>query len=195
MSVRPARLEDTDALATMLARAFDDDPVTAWVYGRARRRAHWATRFFRWQIQRLLPQGVTWTAQARDGAALWALPGQWREDAAESLALVRATLPGILPRLPRVLRGLTQVEARHPARLHLYLVSLGVEPDRQGQGLGSELLAPGLALCDREGLPAYLETSKERNVAFYARHGFRVTDELLLPKGPPIWFLWRDPSS
>ena len=36
------------------------------------------------------------------------------------------------------------------------------------------MLAPGLALCDTEGLPAYLESSKEPNVAFYGRFGFRV---------------------
>jgi predicted N-acetyltransferase YhbS len=195
MSVRPARPEDAPALAAMLARAFHDDPVTAWMYAGSRRRAHWSARFFAWQIMRLVPQGACWTDAELDGAALWALPGRWREEAKDTAALVRATLPGMLPRLPRIMRGLSQVEARHPVRLHLYLASLGVEPARQRQGLGSQLIAPGLALCDREGLPAYLETSKERNVGFYGRHGFGVIDELTLPKGPPIWLMWRDPPS
>jgi predicted N-acetyltransferase YhbS len=93
-----------------------------------------------------------------------------------------------------VLRGLGQVEARHPDRPHLYLAVLGVDPGRQGDGVGSALIRPGLELCDREGLPAYLETGKERNLAFYGRHGFRVTEELTLPKGPPIWLMWRDPA-
>ena len=47
--------------------------------------------------------------------------------------------------------------------------------------------------CDRDEVPAYLETGTERNVAFYVRHGFKVTEELRLPKGPPIWLMWRDP--
>ena len=50
------------------------------------------------------------------------------------------------------------------------------------------------ACCTAESLPAYLESSKERNVDFYARHGFRVTRELRLPKGPPLWSMWREPS-
>ena len=57
------------------------------------------------------------------------------------------------------------------------------------------LLRPGLELCDREGLAAYLESSKESNLAFYGRFGFRVTDEVRMPGGgPPVWLMWRDPA-
>jgi hypothetical protein len=47
--------------------------------------------------------------------------------------------------------------------------------------------------CDSEGVGAFLESSKERNIAFYARHGFRVTSEVRFPGGPPLWLMWRDP--
>ena len=50
-----------------------------------------------------------------------------------------------------------------------------------------------LRSCDEDGVAAYLESSKERNIAFYARHGFRVTEEVRMPKGPPVWLMWRDP--
>src|ERR1700754_1464437 len=118
MAVRPARDEDVEPLAAMLARAFSDDPVTAWVYAKERRREHWSLRFFAWQLRRLLRQDVTWTTDEREGAALWALPGRGREDVAETSSLLRRTLPGVLPRLPRVMTGLGQVEARHPHEPH-----------------------------------------------------------------------------
>jgi GNAT superfamily N-acetyltransferase len=193
MAVRPARDEDVKPLAAMLTRAFHDDPVTCWVYATEHRRSHWSQRFFRWQVERLLDQDVTWTTDDRAGVALWALPDQWREDTRETLNLFRLTLLGVLPRLPRVLAGLAQVESRHPTERHFYLGVLGVDPSRQGEGVGSELIRPGLDLCDAERLPAYLETGKERNLAFYGRHGFEVVDRLDLPKGPPVWFLWREP--
>jgi GNAT superfamily N-acetyltransferase len=196
MAVRPVHEQDIGALALALTRAFEDDPVTQWVYASEPKRPRWSERFFAWQIKRLLPQDVSWTTDdGLGGAALWALPDRWRETGRETLSLLRLTLPGVLPRLPRVLRGLGQVEVRHPAERHLYLAVLGVEPDRQGQGVGSALIRPGLDLCDRELLPAYLETGKEENLAFYGRHGFRVVDRIDLPKGPPVWFLWREPTS
>ena len=70
---------------------------------------------------------------------------------------------------------------------------LGTEPASQGQGLGSAVLGPVLEQCDADGVGAYLESSKERNIDFYARHGFRVTDELRLLRGPRMWGMWRDP--
>jgi hypothetical protein len=55
------------------------------------------------------------------------------------------------------------------------------------------MMAPVLEQCDRDGLGAYLESSAERNIDFYARHGFRVTDERRLPRGPRLWPMWREP--
>jgi hypothetical protein len=55
------------------------------------------------------------------------------------------------------------------------------------------MLRPVLEQCDSDGVAAYLESSKERNIDFYARHGFRVTRELRLPRGPRVWPMWREP--
>jgi len=86
------------------------------------------------------------------------------------------------------------VERRRPRGPHWYLATLGTDPPRQGRGVGSALLCDVLRRCDEEGLLAYLESSKERNVAFYRRHRFEVTGEIQVPGGGPrLWLMGREP--
>ena len=68
--------------------------------------------------------------------------------------------------------------------------------EQQGKGVGTALLRPVLEHCDAEGIPCYLESSKERNVPFYRRHGFEVVEEVSLPDdGPMLWTMWREPTA
>ena len=70
---------------------------------------------------------------------------------------------------------------------------LGTDLQWQGKGIGSALLSAGLERCDQTGDRIYLEATKEKNVPFYARHGFVVTEEMHVPKGPAMWAMWREP--
>jgi ribosomal protein S18 acetylase RimI-like enzyme len=182
--VRVATAADHRVVVDDLLEAFMDDPVLCWVFPDSDRRRRYGRHFFELTARRLLPGGLAWRADG--GAALWAAPGRWRESFPQSLRLSIATFPGIRRRSPRVARGLLALEARHPQEPHLYLPTIGVRPDRQGRGLGSALLRPGLQYADAAGLPAYLESSSPRNVALYERHGFAVTAEHTLPGGPAL---------
>jgi ribosomal protein S18 acetylase RimI-like enzyme len=57
---------------------------------------------------------------------------------------------------------------------HWYLLTLGTSPAQQGKGLGSALIEQGTAKAEAAGLPCYLETATESNVAFYEKRGFEV---------------------
>ncbi len=177
----------------MLGRAFADDPFYRWLLRSDATRDRYARHYFLWLLKRLAPQEqVTMTS---DGAAvaLWALPGRWRESTWEALTLFVRIAPAMIRYLPSVVGGLADVDRRHPTEPHMHLALLGTDPLAQGQGRGSAALGPGLALADAEGLPAYLETSTQRNIAFYSRFGFRVTDEVQMPRdGPKLWLMWRD---
>jgi ribosomal protein S18 acetylase RimI-like enzyme len=187
---------DVAALSAMLARAFDDDPLSLYLFGGARTRALGLARFFALQLRHTyLRHGEVWTTADRAGAALWAPPTMPRPGLMD---LVRI-LP-VLPYLsvwgrktPDVVRLLAAYERARPRQTHWYLGTLGTDPDRQGHGVGSSLLRVILDRLDVDGVPAYLESSKERNLSFYSRHGFEVTGEITTPRGPTLWLMWRDP--
>lgn len=192
-ATRLAQPADRVAVAATLTRAFADDPLVTWVFDRAGRRPRASDRFFRWYFDRFVAQGVSWTTPDVAGAAVWALPEQWAPSPWHQAQLSFTMAPAVR-RPVRVLRGIGQVELAHPKEPHLYLALLGVDPAAQGRGLGTALVAPGLEVADEERWPAYLETAKERNVAFYGRLGFEVTRRIDMPGGgPPVWLMWRAP--
>ncbi|HEX3510004.1 MAG TPA: GNAT family N-acetyltransferase [Solirubrobacteraceae bacterium] len=195
VEVRRARDADVPALARMLARAFHDDPVAEWAYRHDALRPRALERFQAIRTRQLLPEEEVWTAGDHSCAALWAPPERWKTTLVQDAAFIRSFMhPRLIWRFPLVAGGWLALEQKHPHDTpHYYLAVLGTDPARQGQGLGSRLLAPVLQRCDEDGVGAFLESSKERNIAFYSRHGFRVVEEVRLFSGPPMWQMWRDP--
>jgi GNAT superfamily N-acetyltransferase len=195
--VRRATAADRVQVARILAAAFADDPVFTFLFPPAmsRRQAR-LQRMFELEAARSEHRGGTWVAAEGAGATVWFPPGRWRSTTWEELrdAPRWVRLFGRQMRLGQQARS--DMDAHH--RLlpdHWYLLYIGVEPGRQGQGIGTALLRPVLEDCDRTGTPAYLEASCEGNRALYARHGFIERDPLPLPGGGPTMFpMWREPQ-
>jgi ribosomal protein S18 acetylase RimI-like enzyme len=182
-------------VADMLVRSFDDDPVSNFMFAGDRRRRRGLRSFFVSQLRgHYLPFGHIYVADDGAGAAIWGPPERPRDGVRELLELLPTAPYIVSSRMVRALRLLFEVDRLHPAEPHWYLATLGTAPERQGQGVGSALLRSMLDHVDREGQPAYLESSKERNVSLYARFGFEVIDELRSEGAPTIWRMWREPQ-
>ena len=192
--VRERRSTDVQGVASSLARAFARSRGVVPLP----RRASLASRlqaFFRLQLRaNYLRRGeVFTTADHRRGGDV---------DAAHSAAAAPCRRPG-----PR--RSVACWRGRVPARVacarscssrttpraaHCYLGSIGTEPARQRRGVGLGLARSRCSPAVTPAIPAYLECSRLENVAFYERHGFAVTCEVLAPDGgPPLWLMWRRP--
>jgi GNAT superfamily N-acetyltransferase len=193
---RQASATDLPGMAEALALAFHDDPVMQWLFGdTAPRPMRYTKPFFAKEGGRHLRHGHVYTLEGTPGAAYWDPPGEWRTRPVDLLRMSPLMLVGMGGRLRNAVRGLGRMEKAHEAHPeHYYLALLGTRPDRQGEGLGSALLAPVLDRCDNEGVGAYLESSKESNIPFYRRHGFEVVGEVDFPSGPRLWPMWRDPQ-
>jgi GNAT superfamily N-acetyltransferase len=186
-----ATTADVGALSKALARAFEDDPVMSWLYPGLPRIERFMSGY---ELKLHLPHGSVYTTDDVAGGAIWAPPGKWRTSFADVIGVAPGLLRTTGRRLVRALGTMRAVESKHPAEPHWYLAVLGTDPSHQGKGVGSALMTPILERCDAEDTPAYLESSKESNIGFYRRHGFEVTDEIQLPKGPKVWPMWRDPQ-
>lgn len=197
-SVRKAALVDVPRLAQALASAFQDDPVIAWIFPDEHRRRAVLPAFMEFRLRKLaFPHAEVWMTAGGAAAAVWLPPpGRWQLSPPQRLRLLPSLVRFLGLRTASVLRGLERMEEQHPPDpSHWYLFILGAEQAAQGRGLGSALLADMLARLDADGMPAYLESSSERNIALYGRHGFEITSEMAIPGGPRIWPMWREPRT
>ena len=185
----------------VLARAFHDDPYWSWVLPDECKRAQVLPWFMEVWVRCCHKYGqVHTTADNVAGVAAWMPPGKF------PASLVTMMLAGMVfvplkfgpAAFGRLMSSTNYVERLHkrdvPLR-HWYLPTLGVDPPRQGQGVGSALIQPVLSRADAEGLLCYLETETAGNVAFYERHGFEVVVEDDMPDGGPhFWTMKREPQ-
>lgn len=193
--VREADPSQYRTLAGCLARAFEDDPVSSFIFPQERSRGGRLVSFYRAVLRMMVEHGSVYTDESLRGAAVWRAPSppavSPMQMLGDSLRMVAALRTG----LGRAFQLEQIVSQGRPTEPHWYLAILGTDPAEQGRGVGSSLVAPVLARCDREQLPAYLESSKEENIPFYQRHGFRVIEELRVPEGPRLWSMLRPPTS
>lgn len=194
MTVRKATHADVPDISRALAAAFEDDPVMALLFPpTSRDRRPRLQRFFQVTVGLHLAHDETWTTAGRTAAAVWAPPDHWKTRPRDVVRLAPVMARILGRHLPVGLRVLSRVEKAHPGEPHYYLAILGTDPPQQGKGLGGAVLAPVLARCDEQGVGAYLESSKERNVPYYRRFGFEVTEEIDVGHDTRVWGMWRAP--
>jgi GNAT superfamily N-acetyltransferase len=193
----PTRLStaaDVPVLTDTIAAAFHDDPTMRWIVPDEDRRLAIGPPVFRPFIEGIQRLGDTWMTDDGAAAALWIPPGHTvpaPEDADAFGQQVAAVLePDELERLGALV---AVMDANLPDEPHAHLNLFGTVPARQGQGLGSRLFEAVLPRLDRDGVPAYLEATTDRNRRLYERHGFVFWNDIAPEGGPTLRRMWRAP--
>ncbi|MFT4518095.1 MAG: hypothetical protein ACI9JM_000472 [Halioglobus sp.] len=179
-----------DTALRVLAESFHDDAVINWSCDNPDS----LIPFFEITLPPFLPHGLSYLDSNGRGIAVWLGPKQklkWEFSLKNIANVFKIGGPKVLYRM---MRSALTTEKYHPKTPHYYLFAIGVVPQCKGQGLGTSLIREVLKKCDEEGVPAYLENSKEENLRFYQGHGFKVIREIkFAPSAPTLWLMWRDP--
>ncbi|AVH56578.1 MULTISPECIES: GNAT family N-acetyltransferase [Streptomyces] len=193
--IRTADESDRELVVGLLDAAFRDDPVSGWVFPDEAHRRMTHHKLMAAFLDVVLAEGRVDLAEDGAACALW-LPvpaDAHAEDDEDGPAQLREAVDPDNERVELIGRLTADI---HPAGCaHEYLWMIAVAPERQGEGLGTELIQSVLDRCDREGLPAYLEASNARSRKLYERLGFDLVGRPLdLPGGPQMWPMWRAPQ-
>lgn len=196
------------ATASLLVEAMDDDPAYAFMLPPSRGRRARLADFFERNLLAHLPYRCTYVA-LDGGRAVGTVT--IRPPGGVTVSLWTMLRRGLLPfaiangasavrRLLTLKATYDRLEAEHVGGdAHWLVHMMGVDPSRQGAGLGSSILRRALAITADAGDGPIrcvgLTTHKERNVVFYRRAGFVVADEreIELARGRPyrVWTMRR----
>jgi GNAT superfamily N-acetyltransferase len=184
--------------AEVASRAFHGNSLTSRLFPREFNRLS-LSALYRFSLNYGLLYGETCvTSPTLEGIAVWLPPGQTGMPVSRVLraggwSLPLAISPLLLLRFLPVVKVSAAAHKRHAPFPHWYLFLLCVAPEHQRKGYGSALLDSMLSRIDRQHMPCYLETTEERNLAFYEHHGFRVAEMGRVPgKDVTVWAMLRD---
>ena len=187
-SISTVSATDKERAIATITTAFTGDPVLRWVLPDS----HQFLTFFPELIRRFAGKAFgdqsAYAADAFMGASLWLRPGV-EPDQEPLVEIIQQAVPE--SDQEKVFAMFEKMGEAHPHEPLWYLPVIGVDPARQGMGLGSAMLTHVLAECDGEGKPAYLEASSPRSRDLYLRHGFEVTGTIQVADSPPFWPMLR----
>lgn len=195
---RIAESQYHDAVA-VLAQAFYNDPTVQFAHPDPGRRRAWLNHTYAMHVRSGLRYGEVYVSSDVSGAAIWLQPGKAPVTVSQMVQMgaVAWMLRSGLGVTRRCLAWVEASKKLHKQCLtvdHWYLAFLGVDPSRQGQGIGSALLQPVLKRADADGLCCYLDTSSPRALRLYERNGFEIRAEADIPGGGPhTWAMVREP--
>lgn len=189
-AVRSAAMEERPMVVRTIVLAFAADPVVRWFWPEAHQYLEGMPAFTVAFAGGGFRDGAAHTTDGYGGAALW-LPPDVHPDENAVGDIVDQTVARPLQRDLETLMG--KMATFHPDGPHWYLPMIGVDPAYQNKGLGAALLRHALKRCDREGLPAYLESTNPRNISLYQRHGFVAVGEIQAGSSPTVVPMLRLP--
>lgn len=179
--IRTAATDDQDSTIATLTLAFSTDPTVRWFYPETERyMRHFGAlvRVFGGQAFR---HGTAHLVHGCIGAALWLPPGVQPDEEELGCLMQQSAEPCLQDDLFSMME---QMEAFRPQQPYCHLTLIGVDRFHQGRGYGSALLGNVLTRCDRDGIPAYLESTNPANQPLYERHGFESLGEIQAGASP-----------
>lgn len=223
-SIRLLEPSDVPAAATVLARAFAEEPAKSVLFGDVgsdgapfrdeATRTRFAEAVAIGRLRSAARYAAVHVAEV-DGTvaavAIWYPPGAKPGGPGASL-LHALTAPGtrVLTLLSSLSASLWRDRAAFKRLLasrnaaarqasrgpSWYLAVIGTDPDHRGRGLARLLLERTLERCDVEGLAAWLETTEEATAGMYERFGFEKV--AAIDGGtvfPGLWVMRREPPT
>jgi ribosomal protein S18 acetylase RimI-like enzyme len=179
--MRKADNKDRARVVAILSQSFEENRSVNYVVKQDAKRKQRISGLMEYSFDVCSAFGEVWMSDDQQACALILFPDKKKTTIRSILWDAKLALSVIgLSRIGQVLGRESKIKAFHPKEPFAYLWFIGVAPGSQNQRKGSNLLDALIKRYVLEGRPIYLETSVERNLPWYKKHGFEVFETLQL---------------
>ncbi len=185
MIIKKPTLNDMTAIVRTMAASFQNDPLYSYFVENHERRKHFLKDFMRFRLTFGMQEGLAFRLGKCKGIALW-FPSSRQMDALKFAAYGgTATLLKCTPdERERIVKYVDYVDltiSRFVSTEYWHISPLCIAPEKQGMGLGSQLLQHGVTLLSKPTKPCLVVTQTLINKAFYEKNGFVTVNQSFVP--------------
>ena len=179
---------DMKRAVAVIALAFTADPVFRWIFPDPGRYLRYFPAFVRVLAATAVQHSAALQAGDCTAAALWLPPNVAPDRAALSAVMQEGV---VADRQAEFFAFMERTGSYRPTAPYWWLPLIGVDPLHRHKGFGSALLRHALVRCDRDHMPAHLETGNPANVPLYERHGFKSLGSFQVGSSPIVFPMRR----
>jgi ribosomal protein S18 acetylase RimI-like enzyme len=173
--INKAEICDKPIIIDILSKAFEENKSVNFVVKQDASRKDRIRNLMEYSFNLCNQFGEVWISDNKEACALVLHPDQKKFSLSAALWDAKLALSVIgISRVKAVLDRESKIKKNHPATPFSYLWFIGVDPERQGNGIGSDLLTKTIEVCEEKKRPIYLETSVEKNLKWYQKFGFEI---------------------
>lgn len=177
--MRRATVNDRQLVIDILKKSFGDNKSVNYVVKQDQKREDRIKGLMEYSFDLCNAFGEVWMSEDLQACALILFPDKKKTSVKTILWDLKLALSVIgLDRLSTVLKRESMIKTQHPKEPFAYLWFIGVNPSKQGRGIGSAFIQEVIDKCEKDQRPIYLETSMERNLPFYQKFGFEIFKSL-----------------
>ena len=177
--MKKAKYSDKQIIVNILSKSFDQNKSINSIIKQDHKRNSRIRNLIEYSFEVCFLSGEIYLSDDNKGC-VFLLQSDKKKTTIKTIILdlkLALTVIGI-ERIFTILKREAKIKSQHPKTPFYHLWYIGVDPEYQKKGLGSELLQEVLEKCNTEKKPLYLETSTYRNISWYEKFGFSIYNQV-----------------
>ncbi|HEY0054715.1 MAG TPA: GNAT family N-acetyltransferase [Pedobacter sp.] len=188
--MKKAAYYDKQLIINLLTNSFQTNQSVNYLVQQDKKKTDRIRYLMDYSFEMCFNYGEVFISDDERACALILYPDQKRTSLKSAMLDVKLIFKSIgIANIKKALSRESKIKSIQPKMASYYLWFIGVDPEFQGCGIGSNLLKNVIAHSNEVNRPVFLETSTLKNLPWYNRWGFEIYHELDL--GYKLFFLKR----